>query len=132
MKTLEQIKTAADRYITKTSNHLFKLGEGHYFKVEKLSCDGKNYYATIHIKEDKVVISVQEIMSEGLFKLYGNNSLSVLKHGIFGWYKPTNVSYFRKMRNFVTKLKTEISLDNKVNQELSYNYLDEVKEVITR
>ncbi len=25
MKTLEQIKTAADRYITKTSNHLFKL-----------------------------------------------------------------------------------------------------------
>lgn len=132
MKTFEQIKTAADRYITKTSNHLFKLGEGHYLKVEKLSRDGKDYYAIIHIKEDKVVVSVQELISEGLFKLYGNNSLSVLKHGVFEWYKPTNVPYFRKMRNFIAKLKTEISLDNKVNQELSYNYLDEVKEVITR
>lgn len=132
MKNLEQIKTSANRYLAKTSKHLFKLGEEHYFKVETFNRDGKDYFATIHIKPDKVVIVVQEIISEAFFNQHGNNSLSILKSNVFGWYKPSNVSYFKKMRNFITKIKGDISLDNKVNQGLSYNYLDEIKEVITR
>lgn len=129
-KTKSQIEKEALAYLTKTSNHVFVTESGHLYKIVPFVSEGTNYYATIHIGKDSVVINTKEVLSERQFAYYGNNSLSVLKSSLFPTYNKTkSIPNFKRMREFVALIMKDLKTDSKSNQELSAKVKDKVKEL---
>lgn len=119
MKTKEQVLKLASAYLSKTSQHLFTTEDGKFFKIETIEQDGKLYYVTIKIG-DKVVVNVQEVVSEMSFKFYGNNTLNVMKGNLFPQHtKIKSIPYFKKMKSLIKEIMVDVSTDNKKNLLLS-------------
>jgi len=130
MKTKEQLTSIAEAYLNKANKHLFVTNDGYFFKVETIERDGNKYYVTIYMSPEKVIIRTDEILSDGRYKLFGNNSVSYMKSTIFTpWNKKKSIPYFKKMKEFVSEIMKDVSLDNKVNQSLTYNYTSQMSEM---
>lgn len=129
-KTKSQLEKEALAYLTKTSKHVFVTESGHLYKIVPFVSEGVNYYATIHIGKDNVVISTKEVLSDRQFAYYGNNSLNVLKASLFPRYnKAKSIPNFKRMREFVELIMKDLKTDSKSNQELSAKIKDKVKEL---
>ena len=119
MKTKEQVSTEINNYLNKTSNHLFITESGHMYKIQSFEREGKLYYATITLGKGFVSINVKEALNDRTYSWYGNNSLDVLKNVVFPSYqKSKSIPYFKKMRELVTELMSEIQIDNTLNKDL--------------
>jgi len=122
-KTRQTMLSQAKAYLTKSSKPLFVTGDGFYYKIETFEREGKLYYATIFFGNGKVIISVNEAVSERQYAYAGNNTLSILKQGLFPtYYKAKSIPYFKKMRGMVAEMMTEISVDNTINSKLADKY----------
>jgi hypothetical protein len=56
--------------------------------------------------------------------------VSYMKSSIFTpWNKKKSIPYFKKMKEFVSEIMKDVSLDNKVNQSLTYNYTSQMSEM---
>lgn len=130
MKTKEQLTSIAEAYLNKAKNHLFVTNDGYYFKVETIERDGKKYYVTIYMSPEKTIIRTDEVLSDGRYSLFGNNSISYMKSEIFTpWNKKKSIPYFKKMKGFISELMKDVSLDNKVNQTLIHKYTSQISEM---
>ena len=119
-KTRQQTLKQASTYLNKTSDHLFVINDGSFFKVEPFEREGKLYYATILINKDKVFIYVREAVSEQNYAYAGNNTLNNLQKALFPvYYKTKSIPYFKRMRVLIQDLMTDIKLDNNSNKELA-------------
>jgi hypothetical protein len=101
MKTLEQIKSETISYLTKTSNHLFKIG-GQLMTI-KIK-DGEFYIVKTNLELTEVKSNKIDL---GFFeKYYGNNMRCVIQHHLFKYYnkKAESIPYFKKFRNLEIKL----------------------------
>lgn len=128
-KTKSQIEKKALAYLTKTSNHVFVTESGYLYKIIPFVSEGTNYYATIYIGKDSVVINTKEVLSDRQFAYYGNNSLNVLKGLLFPKYDKTkSIPNFKKMREFVALISNDLKVDSKSNKELSDKIKDKIKE----
>lgn len=105
MKTQEQkIKETKD-YIAKSAQHLFSINDKILYKIISFSRDGQVHYATITFIGENVNLRLIDI----------NRYKSELKHVLFPKYlKTISIPYFKKMRNLITLIESELSLhDNK-------------------
>lgn len=119
-KTKSQTEKEAMAYLTKTSLHVFKTNNGYLYKIITFESEGKRYYATIMLGNDKVLINTQEVVSDRQFAYYGNNTLNVLKSSLFpDWYKTQSIPNFKKMRALVAEIQKEIKVDSKSNAVLA-------------
>ena len=119
MKTQEQVSIEINNYLNKASNHLFVTESGHMYKIQTFEREGKRYYATITLGKGFVSINVKEALNDRTYSWYGNNSLDVLKNVVFPSYqKSKSIPYFKKMRELMTGLMSEIQVDNSLNKDL--------------
>lgn len=119
MKTQEQVSIEINNYLNKASNHLFITESGHMYKIQTFEREGKRYYATITLGKGFVSINVKEALNDRTYSWYGNNSLDVLKNVVFPSYqKSKSIPYFKKMRELMTGLMSEIQVDNSLNKDL--------------
>ena len=118
-KNREFFLSQASDYLNKTKNHLFQTRDGYFYKIETFENDNKLYYATIIMGKGKLVENVGEVISEVLFKLYGDNTLNVFQSSFFpSYYKASSIKNFKKMKSFVKEIMSEIKPDNTLNKEL--------------
>ena len=119
-KTKLQMEKEAMAYLTKTSLHAFTTNAGYIYKIITFENEGKRYYATIMLGNDKVLINTQEVLSDRQFACYGNNSLSVLSSSLFPtWYKTVSIPNFKKLKALIADIQKEIKVDSKSNTELA-------------
>jgi hypothetical protein len=89
------------------------------YKIQTFEREGKRYYATITLGKGFVSINVKEALNDRTYSWYGNNSLDVLKNVVFPSYqKSKSIPYFKKMRELMTGLMSEIQVDNSLNKDL--------------
>jgi len=119
MKTQEQVSIEVNNYFNKASNHLFVTESGHMYKIQTFEREGKRYYATITLGKGFASIQVRETLNERTYAWCGNNSLNVMKDIAFPRYqKSKSIPYFKKMRELMTELMSEIQIDNSLNKDL--------------
>lgn len=101
MKTLEQIKTETISYLTKTSNHLFKI-DNELMTVKQIN--GKFYTVKTDLELNN--IKINEIMLEWYEKYYDKNLKCVIQHSLFKYYgkKAESIPYFKKFKELEIKL----------------------------
>lgn len=117
MKTKEQILNDVKKYLTKTSQHLFTTKVYDFYKVELIEREDKLYRVYITINKDKVNIRTEQIAPLGY---YTTNLLNLTQSAIFPtYYETKSIPYFKKMREFVKEIMSEVTVDNKANQELA-------------
>jgi hypothetical protein len=118
-KSRNEIVKLAAAYLNKTSNHLFTTADGYLYKIETFEREGKLYYATIFLGNGKVIVDVKEAISERQFTWYGNNTLNVLQQELFPkYFKAKSIPYFKKMKEIIKDLMSELKVNNADNKEL--------------
>lgn len=101
MKTLEQIKTETISYLTKTSNHLFKISN-ELMTIKEINGDFyivKTDLELNNIKTTKIGLDWYE-------NHYGKNMKCVIQHTLFKYYgkKAESIPYFKKFRELEIKI----------------------------
>lgn len=101
MKTLEQIKAESISYLTKTSNHLFKIGN-ELMTIKQIN--DKFYIVKTDLELNNMKIT--DIGLDWYEKFFGKN----MKHGIkfnlfkYGNKKAESIPYFKKFKELEIKL----------------------------
>ena len=105
MKTLEQSIKETQDYVTKSAEHLFVVNDNILTKVIAFTKDDVGYYAKLTIVKDKVYLDV-----------YKNRGLKwEAKNWLFPVYvKTKSIPYFKKMRELVKMIESEISVTDNV------------------
>ena len=101
MKTLEQIKTETISYLTKTSNHLFKIGE-ELMTIKVI--EGEFYVVKTDLQLNN--IKVNKLNIEYYEKYWGKNMKCVINHSLFKYFgkKAESIPYFKKFRELEIKI----------------------------
>jgi hypothetical protein len=101
MKTLDQIKAETFGYLTKTSNHLFKVGE----ELMTIKVIGGEFYV---VKTDLELnnLKTHKIDLKSYEKWYGRNMKQPVQNYLFNNYgkKAESIPYFKKFRDLEIKL----------------------------
>lgn len=100
MKTLEQIKTETISYLTKTSNHLFKIGN----ELMTIKVIESEFYV---VKTDLELnnLKTKKIDLNSYEKYCGKNMKCVIQSFLFKNYdkKAESIPYFKKFRELEIK-----------------------------
>jgi predicted double-glycine peptidase len=127
MKTKEEILNGVKKYLTKTSNHLFTTKAHDFYKVEMIERDDKIYRVYIGIKNANVTIRTEQI---GSYDYWQNNLLNLIQSSTFPtYYETKSIPYFKKMREFVKEIMSEVKVDNKANLELAEKMKDKISDL---
>jgi hypothetical protein len=100
MKTLEQIKTETVSYLTKTSNHLFKIGE-ELMTIKVI--EGEFYVVKTDLELNN--LKVTKIGIEWYEKYFQKNMKSGISYNLFKSFgkKSVSIPYFKKFRELEIK-----------------------------
>ena len=100
MKTLEQIKTETFSYLTKTSNHLFKIGE-ELMTIKVI--EGEFYVVKTDLELNN--LKTKKIDLNWYEKWSGKNMKQPIQHTLFKSYdkKAESIPYFKKFRELEIK-----------------------------
>ena len=119
MKTQEQKQQEAKAYIAKSAQHLFVINEKTYYKIIPFNRDGVLHYAKLMITGDNVSLNIVNL----------NGYKWDLKQSLFPQYvKTKSTPYFKKMREIVQMVETEIKLTD--NQELVDGIKTKIKDLV--
>jgi hypothetical protein len=103
MKTLEQKQKEAQEYIAKSAQHLFIVNDKIITKIISFTKDDKLQYAKLTIIGDRVSIDVVRT----------NQMKWDYKQTLFPQYvKTKSIPYFKKMKELVSMIEKEITLDD--------------------
>lgn len=131
LKTKQEIVNQAKAYLTKTSQHLFVTPKGVLYHIESFERDGKLYYATIFIDNDKLMLNVKEAVTDRQYAWAGNNTLSLLQNELFPAYlKVQSIPYFKKMRALVAEILADISVYNAINEKLAGKLKERLSDLV--
>lgn len=101
MKTLEQIKAATVTYLSKTSNHLFKVGN-ELMTIKKIGDDFYIVKTDLELNNLKVV----KVNFEFYEKHWGRYMKCVISHSLFKYFgkKVESIPYFKKFKELEIKI----------------------------
>lgn len=101
MRTLEQIKTETISYLTKTSNHLFKIGD-ELMTVKQIN--GKFYIVKTDLELNNM--KTTDVGLEWYEKYFQNNMKFGVQYNLFKYNgkKAESIPYFKKFRELEIKV----------------------------
>lgn len=101
MKTLEQIKVETNSYLTKTSDHLFKIGN-ELMTIKQINGD----FYTVKTDLELNNLKTMKIDLGWYEKYYNKNMKCVIQHSLFKYYgkKAESIPYFKKFKELEIKL----------------------------
>jgi len=122
MKIKQELEKQLENYLIKTSNHVFLIEGGFYYKVLPLHSEGNLYYITLIMGKDNVTMNVKQAIPERDYQYYGNDSANVVKSRLFPeYYKTKSIPNFKRIRKLIDEITPKIKFDNKSNEELVGN-----------
>lgn len=133
LKTKQTIEKEVEAYLNKTANHLFICENPQMdfmYKVIPLYNEGKLYYATIMMRQDKVLIETHEAVSDYHYKHSGNGTANAFKKGVFQeYFEVKSIPNFKRMKALMEMVKAEIKFDKESNKVLSEKIMVELSKI---
>ena len=116
MKTLEKYLERTSKnlyeYVYQDKNNQITKRTGIFFKVIPFEKDGKKYFATVEIREDKVYVRVRKVESYKRISINNKEYISpylrrsILFHSYGNSRKKVSVKHFKKINNLIMMVES--------------------------